>query len=534
MHGREGPDDVPLVHAASMLAQMKVVSFLRTEFGFTSLVLDHPVIHVAIGADGVTTSVPALKVQQAGSATRAVQQLFALSIDHLAVHNGELLWGDHRIPLEFAVHDTNLQMDYEYLRNRYDGALSVGKVDTVFQDFRPFSWGTTVQFVLGPSFADIKSLQWNSGRSSLKASGRISDFRNPQLQGTYEAEINLQEAAAITRRHDLREGVAEFNGEGHWSLNEFKASGVAALREVGWQNDQIALKKVGANADYLLTDQQIRITKLQGKILGGTFTGDAQVDNWLHSVPLPKNARGQSEDVAVISAAKPRAKKVENPKLPGVQTGIVRLHLRDVSVAEAARSLDVPAHRLRGFSPAGAAAGNLEALWKGSPANAEVAFDFDAIPPSRPARRELPITAHAQGKYSAANDSLELSRFNLTTPDSKIDASGTLASSSTVRVSVSTSNLEEWHPLIAALGGPTDVPFRVDGDATFNGVAGGSFSSPTLSGTVVAQDFEFTVPATSRTPEKEVHWDSLAANFQFSSRQVSLRGGSLRSNSTRR
>ena len=66
VHGREGPDDVPLVHAASMLAQMKVVSFLRTEFGFTSLVLDHPVIHVAIGADGVTTNVPALKVQQAG------------------------------------------------------------------------------------------------------------------------------------------------------------------------------------------------------------------------------------------------------------------------------------------------------------------------------------------------------------------------------------------------------------------------------------------------------------------------------------
>jgi translocation and assembly module TamB len=532
VHGREGPGDVPLVHAASMLAQMKVVSFLRTEFGFTSLVLDHPVIHVAIGADGVTTNLPALKVQQADTANAAVQQLFALSIDHLAVHNGELLWGDRRIPLEFAVHDTNLQMDYEYLRNRYEGALSVGKVDTTFQDFRPFSWMTSVQFVLGPSFADIKSLQWNSGRSSLKASGRISDFRSPQLQGTYEAEINLQEAAAITRRHDLREGVAELKGDGHWALNEFKASGAAALREVGWQNDQMALKKVGVNADYVVTDQQIRLSKLQGKILGGTFTGDAQVDNWLHSVPLPKNAKAQSEQIAVISVPKPPAKKGEKSKLPGVQTGVVRLHLRDLSVGEAARSLDVPAHRLRGFSPAGVAAGNLEALWKGSPANAEVGFDFDATPPARPAPRELPITAHAQGRYRAANDSLELSRFNLTTPDSKIDASGTLASSSTVRVSVSTSNLEEWRPLIAALGGPTDVPFRVDGDATFNGVAGGSFSSPVLSGTVVAQDFEFTVPATSRTPQKEVHWDSLAANFQFSSRQVSLRGGSLRRGDT--
>ena len=531
VHGKAAPGDVPLVHAASMLAQMKVVSFLRTEFGFTSLVLDHPVIHVVIGADGVTTNMPALKVQQADSAARSVQQLFALSIDHLAIHKGELQWGDRKIPLEFDALDTNLQMDYEYLHNRYQGALSMGKVDTAFQDFRPFSWMATVHFVLGSGAADIKSLEWNSGRSSLRASGRISDFRNPHLEGTYEAHINLQEAAAISRRHDLREGVAQLNGEGHWSLNEFKASGVAALRDAGWQTDHFALKNVGASAEYVVTDQQIRLTRLQGKLLAGTFVGDAQVDNWLHSVPLAKNATAGS-DVLVVSAAKAPARKADKPRLPGVQAGIVRLHVRDVSVGEAARSLDFSGHPLQGFYPAGVAAGNLEAIWKGSPVNAEVGFDFDAVPPAHSARRDLPLTAHLVGKYRAANHSLELAKFNLTTPNSKIDASGTLASSSTVRVTMSTSNLEEWRPLVAALGGPTDLPFRVDGDAAFNGTAGGTLSSPVLSGTVVAQDFEFTVPATSRAPEKEVHWDSFAANFQFSSRQLSVRGGSLRRGDT--
>ena len=124
-----------------------------------------------------------------------MQQLFALSIDHLSVHDGELIWGDRKIPLDFAVYGTNLQMDYEFLRNRYEGALSVGKVDTAFEDFRPVSWMTTINFALGPGFADIKSLQWNSGRSSVKASGRISDFRDPRIDGSYEAEINLHEAA---------------------------------------------------------------------------------------------------------------------------------------------------------------------------------------------------------------------------------------------------------------------------------------------------------------------------------------------------
>ncbi|HZQ95972.1 MAG TPA: translocation/assembly module TamB domain-containing protein [Candidatus Sulfotelmatobacter sp.] len=532
VHGSEAAGDVPLAHADSLLAQMKVVSFLRTEFGFTTLVLEHPVVHIAIGADGATTNVPALRAQQPGPRDASVKQLFALSIDHLALRNGELLWGDRKIPLEFAVHGANLQMDYEFLRNRYEGALSLGKVDTAIEDYRPFSWMAAVNFVLGPSFADIKSLHWNSGRSSVKASGRISDFRNPSIDGSYEAEINLQEAAAIARRREVRGGVAEFKGSGHWSGNEFTTSGAAVLRDLGWQDEEFGLKKVAASADYLLTDQQIKLSKLQGRVLGGSFTGDAQVDHWLHSVPLPKSGKTKSEEMAVISAAHPWTRNGDTAKPAGVQSGAFRLHLRDVSVGEAARAVDVPAHPLGRFHPAGVAAGNIEALWKGTPQNAEVGFAFDVAPPARPAARELPVTAHLQGTYRASSDSLEVAKFNLTTAASRIDASGTLAASSALRISMSTSNLEEWRPLVSALGGPTDLPFRVDGNATFNGMAGGTLSSPTLSGTLVAQDFEFTVPATSRTPEKPVHWDSFAANFQFSSRQVALRGGSLRRGET--
>jgi translocation and assembly module TamB len=532
VHGKESTGELPLLHADSLLAQMKVVSFLRTEFGFTTLVLDHPVVHIAIGADGVTSNVPGLRLEQTSSVQGNVQQLFALSIDHLSVHNGEVLWGDRKIPLDFSVHGTNLQMDYEFLRNRYEGTLSVGKGDTGFEDFRPFSWMTTVSFALGPSFADIKSLQWNSGRSSLRASGRITDFQNPRIDTSYEADINLQEAGAVARRRELRDGVAQFKGNGHWSLSEFTTSGAGAFRDVVWQGDQLALKNAGATADYVITDQQIKLSKLQGKVLAGTFSGDAQVENWLHSTPLPKNAKRQNEDVAVISAARPPVKKGEKLKLPGVQNGAVRLRVRDVSLAEIAGGLDLPKHPLRRFHPAGLATGNVEAVWKGTPQNAEIGFAFDVVPPVRTSARELPMTAHVQGKYVAAGDSLDLARFNLTTPASKIEASGTLASSSTVRVSMSTSDLDEWRPLITALGGPSDLPFRVDGNATFNGVAGGTFSSPTLTGTLVAQDFEFTVPASSRTAEKEVHWDSLAANLQFSSRQASLRGGSLRRGDT--
>jgi translocation and assembly module TamB len=531
VRGKESPTDVPLVHADSLVAHLKVISFLRTEFGFYSVTLEHPVVHIAIGPDG-TTNLPAPRVPGKLFESTSIEQLFALSIDHLSVRNGEMRWADQKIPLNFEVRDTGLQMDYSFLHRRYDSHLIVGKVDSAVEDFRPFAWMTTVDFSLATNFVEIKSLRWQSGRSSLEANGRISDVRNPRLDGSYDAHIDLAEVAAITRRRDLRAGVAEFRGNGHWSLNDFASSGAVALRDVGWQNDQIAIKRTSATADYSVTDEQIKVWKLQGKLFGGSFTGDAQVDNWLHSVPLSPGKAKKGEDLAVMSAARPPAKKAVRVKVPGVESGAVHFRLRDVSAGELAIALDMPAHRLHRFRPAGLATGTMDAFWKGFPRDAEVGFAADMAPPSRPTAGELPVTAHTQGKYHAATDSLELGQFNLSTPASRIQASGVLAATSTLHISVSTSNLEEWRPLVTALGGPIHLPVQIDGNATFNGVAAGTFSAPTVAGTLVAGDFQFTVPATSLTPEQQVHWDSLAVSIQVSSHELALHGGTLRRGDT--
>lgn len=527
VHGKEAPGDIPLVHADSLVAQMKVVSFLRTEFGFTSLTLGHPRIHIAIAADG-STNLPLFPVVSPQvPVNQRIERLFGLSIDHLTVKNGELLWADKAIPLDFSVHGTELQMNYSYFTGRYESHLAMGKVETDFGSYRPFSWMTNIDFVLAPTFADVKSLTWNSGRSSFELSGRVSDFKNPRLDASYEAAVNLEEAAAIARRHDLRQGVAEFKGSGHWTLSDFSTSGRMTVRDLGWQDQQFVLSKVAVNSDYVLTDQQIKLSKAQGKILGGSFSGEAQIDNWLHSSPL---ATSTQEEMAVLTLPRPSLNK--KSKVAGVESGAVRLRLKDVSLAEVATAVSVPAHPLGRFRPVGFALGTVDASWKGTPKDADISFGFNVSPPTRSSPRELPMTAQFEGTYRGSSDSLEVGKLSVSTPESKIEASGVLATPSTVHVSVSSSNLEEWRPLITAFGGPTDLPFRVDGNAAFNGVAAGTFSSPTLAGTLRAEDFEFTVPATSRTPEKPVHWDSFATSLQLSAHDLSLRGGSLRRGDT--
>jgi len=527
IHGTEARTDVPLFHADHLFAHMKVSSFLRAQFGFHSLSLEHPVVHVAVAADGMT-NIPA-RPTPAHPTVDSIEQLFELSITHLIVKDGELLWADKKIPLDFDVHETGLQMDYSFLRGHYVSRLSFGKVDTVFDGYRPFAWAASVEFSLGTTFIDVHKLDWSSGKSHLEAKGQIDDFRNPNLSGSYNAHVDLDEVAAIARRHDLRGGVADLKGNGRWALDRdnFASAGSLTVRDLGWEDKQFALAKASASTDYSISDEQVKITKLQGKLFGGSFTGDAQVDNWLHSVPVKLATKKNREDMAVIGAAHPPLKKGEKPKSLGVQAGVVHLRMHDVSAGEIAAALSVPAHRLGKFHPAGVASGSVDATWKGTPNDADVAFAFDLNPPAHPAPNELPLTAQMQGKYGATSDTLELSRFNLSTPATRVQAQGVLSTSSAVRLTVSTSDVDEWQPLITALGGPESLPFRVDGNATFNGVAGGASSSPTLAGTLVADNFVFNVPPTEHTPEQQVHWDTLSASVQLSSHELTIRSGSL-------
>jgi len=538
VHGREAASEIPLAHVDHLVAQVKVISFLRTEFGFYEVAFEHPIVHVAFYPDG-TTNVPPHRVPTFFEQT-SVERLFALSINHLYVRHGELLWDQRAIPLDFDVHDSGLEMDYSFLRERYDCKLLLGKVETRFDDYRPLAWMSSAEFSLGSTFVDVKSLRLNSGHSHIDANGRISDFRQPAVEVHYDALVDLSEAASISRRRDLRAGVVEVKGSGNWSLKQFSTAGFASLRDFSWENEQASLKNASATADFTVTDGQIKLSKLQAKVLGGSVTGDAEIDNWLHNVFLSaaeKRIRRNaitSDNVAVITAVRPRsAKKNEVPEAPKVQIGVIHLRLRDIADEDLAASLNTPAHPLKGFRPSGSAGGTLDARWAGTFHDAEIPFTFELTPPPHAEPGTLPLAGHAQGSYDLAADSLQLLQFTLNTPASRVSASGALSTSSTLRLSVSTSNLEELRPLVVALHGPADLPFSVNGNATFNGMVGGTISSPTLTGTLVADDFDFRLPATARTAAKEIHWDALAVSVQASWYGVALRGGSLHRGDTR-
>ena len=100
IHGKEAAGEQPYVHVDNMIAVINLSSALGAKLAFHSLILQHPVIHVIFYPDGSTNQpTPA----QEGNA--ALERLFALSARRLEVRNGELLWQDQSISLDFSSND---------------------------------------------------------------------------------------------------------------------------------------------------------------------------------------------------------------------------------------------------------------------------------------------------------------------------------------------------------------------------------------------------------------------------------------------
>ncbi len=501
IHGREAPGDIPYAHVDSLAAQIKIISVLGAEFGFHSVDLDHPIIHIVVYPDG-STNQPALQVQKSGK--NPVEQLFALSISRLSVRRGTLFWNDEQIPLDFVVDGVVAGMNYSILRRRYEGNLALGKVDCKITNYRPFSGSLLASFILGSDDIVIQSLKATSGRSKLEAHGRVGSFHAPMGEASYDITLDTAEVAAILRQPEFRGGSLKLTGSGEWSQTALYGKGKFAVKGFNWRDEYVNLRDVDLSGNYAVNRAQIALSQLQGRALGGSVAGDAELRNWLPAPnPVPKKTIAE-------------------------QVGTVKLHAKDLSVHEIAGALSVRKMTLDRLHLAGTTEGSVEMRWTGSPRNAEYEISAAVAPPDKLAPGQLPLAAHASGTYRAKPGELQVSNLSITTPASHVEANGVLSSTATLKLTANTSDLREWQPLITVLHGPESLPVVLHGRATFSGTASGTLSQAVLAGNLTAEDFDVLIPASAHAAENQVHWDSLNTDLRVSQKFIALRNGELR------
>ena len=298
----------------------------------------------------------------------------------------------------------------------------------------------------------------------------------------------------------------EVQGHGAWSLQNFSFVGKLLLKDLGWRDRSLRLENVNANSQFSITPQRLTLAQLDAHLLGGSVTGNIDVTGWLER-EIGLSTRKKGED----------------------QRGSAELRVRDISAGELAAAISTPAVPLARMNFVGAASGTVDLRWRGSPKRAETKLAVEITAPLSPSPKQLPVSGHVHGTYFGESGELELSDLSVATRASHIQASGKLGRKGALNLALSTSDLGEWQPAVAALGRSERIPAALHGHASFTGSATGTIPNVTFAGNLQAQDFDY-LPSDGAQP---IHWDNLEALLQLSPRMFNIRNGSLQHDDTR-
>ncbi len=484
VHGLEPPDQLPYAHVDSALIRLHIISFLERQVSLKSVVLEHPVIHVIINADG-TTNAPEPKVKLESNKS-AVQELFDLAIARADLRDGMLLLNERKLPLDFAANDLAAKMTYDFIAKRYDGSVQVGKMDLKYAEYRDVPATADLQFSLWANNFQVKALKLVSEQSTLEVSGKLNDFQKPQIEGNYSASFNLAQVGAVIRDPQLRGGSLGVSGSASYSEASGPATtGALSLRDLDYVDSGILLRKANLDSNFALANNRLQLSRIAARMLGGTVTGDGDVRNVIESEA--------TKPEPVLSVPKSKAGRRTPPPNANTsqQEGTARLRVSGLSLNEVARVFSTRSMPLDKLNPAGRVAGSVNLAWKQTVSNAVADLALDVAAPSQVASSQLPINGNVRGRYNAVSGRTDLTALNLTTPHTQLNASGSLGATTVgLALKANTTNLGDFQPLLTAMGA-APLPIELSGSINFAGTVNGRWTAPQIAGHLEANDFNY-------------------------------------------
>jgi translocation and assembly module TamB len=498
LHGLEPHGAPPLARVDHLEVRLQVLSYLTGDVWLRSVALRRPELHLTIGPDG-RSNLPAPRARP--SRDDGYLHLFEVTIDRVSLDQGVLVLNARNWPLQFAAEALHARLDYVPGLRRYDGVVSLGRSLAGIGRQPPLRASAEGRFQLYPTRADLTEFRLTTAGSRIQGHAAIEDLR--QLRGTaqFNGSLSLEEIGRVVQESSLRAGVATVSANSTFAGSGFTTVGKVALRAGAWRSPHINLAGVDVTADFRATEGDLRLDDAVARALGGVARGRFSLAGWAEEKNSPR------------------------------RIGQARFAVEGVSLTQALRVFSRPGLRLETLSTVGTAAGVVSLDWVGAHTDARIAFD-GAIAPLAPGEDGgVPVTASARGSFDARLQVLRFDRLDLSTPSTRIRASGAWgAPRSELALDVTARRLAELEPAIALFGGPGHLPVTLAGDASFLGAVSGRLDSPEVRGRIHVNDFasRFWLAGDPPRQPRQIHWDSFEAALHASASRLSLQDARIR------
>jgi translocation and assembly module TamB len=539
IHGLEEPGEAPYLSVDRILIRVRLFNFLGHASGaglashvsLNFLRVEHPQIHLIVDKDGRTNQ-PVPK-HPSTNKTPVMDTLLDLKAQQVEVVRGVALFNNHSVPFEAAARDLSAQIRYIPSSDRYGAVVELSDLRSKLRNQPEAQSRIHLEAEVGRNVAELTTIDVHTGQASqLHATGRLTDFANPDWEVNAKGSLEVRQIAVLTGLDSLKAGTVDLEANGHscktapaeanpskphfWQrlrpgtkskqgarsitpppecVTGYLITGSAKIRGAGYRDQYVRLRDVDGSAKVHMTPSELLLTEMTGNLPGGgSASGDLRIASWL----------GPEPSHAYLTAT------------------LSRMPLRtimDVTAPENYGDL--------GFDTAVSGPARVE--WGGPAKSVADTVEVDGNLTLAPtgttrggARSNTPISGQVVAHYTGKDETVRIQRLTALTPGTSLEASGVLGVNTgdrltALRTDLLVRNLAEFDQLLTTLGleangkrGAAAIPVSLHGALEFHGTASGPVRNLNVKGHVQGTQIEFAMGTT------DALIDTLIADAEYS------------------
>lgn len=490
LHGAEGASEKPLLAMDKLTLSLRIDPLVRRKVSLSQLLIDHPVVHLAVNQDGKTNMPePAPKKTESNGPS-----VFDLAVQHTVINDGEIYFNDRKTPFAADIRSLQTEVHFDYPTSGYLGTISYGNGDLQYDHYTPLPHELNVKFTATPSSFSLDALTLKVASSNISAQAKMANYSRPQVEGSYRVDIHPQDFAQMSPGAQvvgdvLLSGPIRYQNaasgqfmDGLQLGGHLHSEGLKATSTDG----EIAVRQLDAN--YQLAKGILHASDLSAELLNGRLEGSLVVRN-LETTPQ-----------AEVSAS-----------------------IHRISIAAMRQVMKNP--QVRNLPLTGTVDGDAEISWTGSPQHLRVASNLqvhgEAVGEAGGPRQSVPVEGAVHLHYDGRNNSLALNQTSLQAAATSVVLQGEVSDRSSLQVHANARDLHQLALLVPVFSGGDSATAKalvdVSGSATLNAVLQGSIRSPRISGDLNAQNLE----------TRGSQWKTAAVEFDVSPSEFKLKNISL-------
>lgn len=485
VHGTEPQGALPLVTADHLNVGIKIDSFLQRQWHFRDIVLDHPVVHLAVNKAG-ENNLPKSNKQSSSNTN-----LFDLGIRRLVLDRGEVYYNDRKTPLNADLRDLQFTAGYDPTQRRYQGHMSYDNGQIQYGRYQPLPHNLDAGFSLTPERLTVDRMDLNLGHSHVVLNASVDDYsNNAKVNAKYDASLVTAEFAKIMNDPSLPAGVVRLNG-----VLKYDEQPNRPFLETA------SLWGMLSSPEMLVNTSSLRTTVHN---LGAKYrleNGNAQIDN-LHADILDGHLEGNATLRDIAGAGQGRVQAT----LKGVSLDLLERVSKQQSLREA--------HLVGNVSA------DVQASWAKSVKNLVAHSDL-TLQAAVGQDPSTPLNGVIHADYSAANSQIALHQSYIRTPQTSITLDGKVSELSQLQIRVHSNDLHEVESVAAnfekASASAPAQPLGLYGTANLNATISGSLKNPQIKGQLQANNLRV----------KGSAWKLLRADINANPSQVTISNGQL-------